>query len=312
MPAFKWWTETRTAPLAPVQPASLASARPVPMGAPRLRWGLLLYMLLSGLCLSERAALAVPEDACIKDDKCKDHYTKGVKLYKEELFDEALTEFQAAYAARQMPLLLVNIGRTMQKLGRPKEALSHYERFLRAEPKMDPETKKRVEDYIVQVKALIDSEPAKPDKPIVAAPQVPTTPTPAPPAPPPPGRNLMIAGSAVAVIGVAGLLTGLGLFVASNSAFQSFQSTTDEFDKLTFRDRAQGLGNGSVVSYILGTVALGTGAALIGVGAREYLRHKNASASKPAGDKPASDKPPVSAALVPLVGGGAVLVQGGF
>ena len=78
----------------------------------------------------------------------------------------------------------------------------------------------------------------------------------------------MIAGGAVAAIGVAGLLTGVGLFAASNSAFQSFQGTTDEFDKLTFRDRAQGLGNGSVVAYILGTVALGTGAALIGVGAR--------------------------------------------
>jgi tetratricopeptide (TPR) repeat protein len=269
-------------------------------------------VLLGALCLSGRTAWAVPEDACIKDDKCKDHYTKGVKLYKEELFDEALTEFQAAYAARQMPLLLVNIGRTMQKLGRPKEALSHYERFLRAEPKIDPDTKKRVEDYIVQVKALIDSEPAKPDKPAVATPQVPTTPTPPPPAPPPPGRNLMIAGGAVAALGVAGLLTGVGLFAASNSAYGSFQSTTDEFEKLAFRDRAQGLGNGSVVSYILGTVALGTGAALIGVGAREYIRHKNAQGSKPASDKPAGDKPQASAALVPLVGGGALLVQGGF
>lgn len=312
MPAFKWWTETRLAPLAPVQPASSATSRPVPVGAARFVWQLALCAMLGVLCMSERIALAVPEDACIKDEKCKEHYTKGVKLYKEELFDEALTEFQAAYAARQMPLLLVNIGRTMQKLGRPKEALSHYERFLRAEPKMDPDTKKRVEDYIVQVKALIDSEPSKPDKPAVTTPQVATPAAPPPPAPPPPGRGLIIAGSAVAVIGVAGLLTGVGLFAASNSSFQSFQSTTDEFDKLTFRDRAQGLGNGSVVAYILGTVALGTGAALIGVGAREYIRHKNAQANKPASDKPASDKPPVSAALVPLIGGGAVMVQGGF
>ncbi len=312
MPAFKWWTETRPALLAPVPSASSVGSRPVPRVAPRLRWPIAIFALLGALCLSGRPALAVPEDACIKDEKCKEHYTKGVKLYKEELFDDALTEFQTAYAARQMPLLLVNIGRTMQKLGRPKEALSHYERFLRAEPKIDPDTKKRVEDYIVQVKALIDSEPAKPDKPVVATPQVPTTPVAPPPAPPPPGRSLMIAGGAVAAIGVAGLLTGVGLFAASNSAFQSFQGTTDEFDKLIFRDRAQGLGNGSVVAYILGTVALGTGAALVGVGAREYFRHKNAQANKPAGDKPAGDKPPVSAALVPLIGGGALLVQGGF
>ena len=69
MPAFKWWTETR----------SLVAS--------------LSFCLVA---VSGGSALAVPEDACIKDEKCKDHYSKGVKLYKEENFDEALTEFQAA------------------------------------------------------------------------------------------------------------------------------------------------------------------------------------------------------------------------
>ncbi|MBL9003578.1 MAG: tetratricopeptide repeat protein [Myxococcales bacterium] len=312
MLAFKWWTETRPLCFALAVSANSRDPHPTLRTAfwrtsvrPLLGVLVLLATLLSG------TALAVPEDACIKDEKCKEHYTKGVKLYKEELFDEALAEFQAAYAARQMPLLLVNIGRTMQKLGRPKDALSHYERFLRAEPKIDPETKKRVEDYITQVKALIESEPAQPDKP-ATAPLTPVSAAPAPPAPPPPGRNLMIAGGAVALVGVAGLLTGVGLFVASNSAYQSFSSTNDEFDKLTFRSRAQSLGNGSVVSYILGTVALGTGGALIGVGLREFLNHKKAQANKSASDKPASDKPQASVTLVPLSGGGALLVQGGF
>lgn len=312
MLAFKWWTETRSLRLAMAATAnSRCSRRATRTVAARGHLRLLLSALLL-FSLFGGTAHAVPEDACIKDEKCKEHYTKGVKLYKEELFDEALTEFQSAYAARQMPLLLVNIGRTMQKLGRPKDALSHYERFLRAEPKIDPDTKKRVEDYITQVKALIESEPDKTDKPAVA-PANPVTPqAPPPPAPPPPGRNLMIAGGAVALVGVAGLLTGVGLFTASNSAYQSFQNTNDEFDKLTFRQRAQDLGNGSVVSYILGTVALGTGGALIGVGLREFLQHKKTQASKTSSDKPASDKPQASAALVPLVGGGALLVQGGF
>ncbi len=312
MLAFKWWTETRPHRFALAVSANSRCPHPM-LRTTFLRTSLqpllgALVLLAALLC---GTAQAVPEDACIKDEKCKEHYTKGVKLYKEELFDEALAEFQAAYAARQMPLLLVNIGRTMQKLGRPKDALSHYERFLRAEPKIDPETKKRVEDYITQVKALIESEPAKPDKP-ATAPLTPVNAAPTPPAPPPPGRNLMIAGGAVALVGVAGLLTGVGLFVASNSAYQSFSSTNDEFDKLTFRSRAQSLGSGSVVSYILGTVALGTGGALIGVGLREFLNHKKAQANKSASDKPVSDKPQASVTLVPLSGGGALLVQGGF
>lgn len=308
MLAFKWWTETRSQSFAMAVSATSRGLRPaLRTTVSRARLQTVLGALVLLCTLFGSTAQAVPEDACIKDEKCKDHYTKGVKLYKEELFDEALTEFQAAYAARQMPLLLVNIGRTMQKLGRPKDALGHYERFLRAEPKIDPDTKKRVEDYIAQVKALMDSEPSKPDKPTTAQATPAVAATPPPPAPPTPGRNLIIAGGAVALVGVAGLLTGVGLFAASNSAYQSFQTTVDEFDKLAFRKRAQDLGNGSVVSYILGTVALGTGGALIGVGIRELLNHKKAQANKPA-----TDKPQASAALVPIAGGGALLVQGGF
>jgi tetratricopeptide (TPR) repeat protein len=314
MLAFKWWTEPLPLPLALAVSAKSSGSqsprrRSVAAHASLTR---LLGALMLLLSLFAGPAHAVPEDACIKDEKCKEHYTKGVKLYKEELFDEALTEFQAAYAARQMPLLLVNIGRTMQKLGRPKDALSHYERFLRAEPKIDPDTKKRVEDYISQVKALIDSEPDKQDKPSPATTAPAASQAPPPPAPPPPGRSLIIAGSAVALVGVAGLATGVGLFAASNSAYQSFQGTNDEFDKLAFRKRAQDLGSGSVVSYILGTVALGTGGALIGVGLRELINHKKAQSTKSASDKPATEKPQASVTLVPLSGGGALLVQGGF
>ena len=67
----------------------------------------------AGLCagLTAAPAWALPDDACIKDDRCKEHYSKAVKYYKDEYFEEALTEFQAAYASRQMPLLLINIGR---------------------------------------------------------------------------------------------------------------------------------------------------------------------------------------------------------
>ena len=63
------------------------------------------------------------------------------------------------------------------------------------------------------------------------------------------------------------------------------------------------------MAYILGTVALGTGGALFGIGVRDYIAHKKAG---DAGNKPAADKPATTAALVPLAGGGALMVQGGF
>jgi serine/threonine protein kinase len=96
-----------------------------------------------------------PADACIGNDKCKEFYNNGMVAYKAELYDKALSDFQHAYEIKQLPIMLVNIGRVLQKLGRPKEALDYYQRFERAEPKAHPETKKRVDEYIAQVRALI-------------------------------------------------------------------------------------------------------------------------------------------------------------
>lgn len=280
MRASRWWTKS-----------SISESHITRFVRRCLPSGLLLLLLCSG-----GRALALPEDACIKDDKCKDHYTKAVKLYKDESYDEALTEFQAAYSARAMPLLLVNIGRTMQKLGRPKEALAYYERYLQAESKLDPDTKKRVDDYILQVKALIGTDADKGDKPAAATdaqkPAQPVTPPPPPPPePPPPGRSLMIAGGIVAVVGIAGLGAGIGLWASSNSQYNTFQNSNDEFDKMTAKSSAQSLGTGSTVAYIVGTAITATGGVLIGIGASRYTAFKRRQALKLQNPSPDGTKP---------------------
>jgi tetratricopeptide (TPR) repeat protein len=259
------------------------------------------------LLLSGGRAMALPEDACIKDEKCKEHYTKAVKFYKEELFDDALTEFQAAYTARAMPLLLVNIGRTLQKLGRPKEALSHYERFLAAESRIDPETKQRIDGYIAQVKALIGSEPEKP----TVIPEQPKTPPPPalppPPPPPPPGRNLVIAGAVIAAIGVGGVITSIALGSISQGHFSTFNDSDDEFAKLDAKASAQTFSSGAVIAGILGAAVGVTGGVLIGVGVRQMNNFKRSEGVKTLSGKP-------QARLLPWAGpsGAGLVLQGGF
>lgn len=140
--------------------------------------------------------MALPNDACIKDERCKEHHDKAVNYYNQQYFEEALSEFQAAYAARQMPLLLINIGRTLQKLGRPKEAISYYERFQQAESKPDPAVQAKVTEYLNQAKALVGTEPTPPPtehpgetpKPPTAPPVPPAVVPPPPPPPAPPSR----------------------------------------------------------------------------------------------------------------------------
>ena len=76
-----------------------------------------------------------------------------------------------------MPWLLLNIGRTVQRLGRPKEAIGYYERYKKADPNIDPETERRVNKYIEQAQALLEQTPTQPDlvqNPTTAPPQNPT------------------------------------------------------------------------------------------------------------------------------------------
>lgn len=282
--AFKCWT------------SSQASRRVAPARVSSLWPGLALALWTMGTSTSYGAP---QDDACFKDPVCKDHYEKGLGFYKEENYEDALTAFQAAYSSRQMSLLLVNIGRTLQRLGRPKDALGYYERYLRAETKPDPEVKKRVETYISEVQALVGednkSQPSGPAQPVAP-----------PPEPPLKGRNLMFAGGALAGLGVVGFATGIGLFVGSRSAFNEFTASNNEFEKLDLRNRSQALGSGSTVSYILGAVALGTGAALLGIGGRQMMADKRDRAQKKAGQ----EKP--QALLLPTLDGAQLVVQGGF
>ena len=108
------------------------------------------------------AGPGAPDDGCLSDRECRGHYDKAVGLFEAGRFESALPEFQAAYDRRQMPWLLINIGRTLHRLGRPREALDHYERFKAAESRPDAETVERLEKYIAQAKALADTTPPPP------------------------------------------------------------------------------------------------------------------------------------------------------
>ena len=133
--------------------------------------------------LAQRPAPKKKDDGCLRDNVCRTAYQKALALYDEGRYEEALAGFQGAYSRRQMPWLLLNIGRTVQRLGRPKEAISYYERYKKADPNIDPETERRVNKYIEQAQALLETTPAQPDL-TVTNPQPTTTPPTSPVAQP--------------------------------------------------------------------------------------------------------------------------------
>lgn len=121
-----------------------------------------LLFLSIGVVFERPVWAANPSDeGCNADDECRGHFQRGKSLYKQQDYTSALKAFQTAYDRRQTPILLANIGRTLQKLGRPKEALDYYER-CQAAAKSDPELQEKLKLYISETKVLLGSTPEQP------------------------------------------------------------------------------------------------------------------------------------------------------
>lgn len=65
-----------------------------------------------------------------KSREAHDHLKRGVRLYNNQSFDAAIEEFKAGALAEPCATFDYNLGQSYRQLGRYKEALWHYQRFL--------------------------------------------------------------------------------------------------------------------------------------------------------------------------------------
>jgi hypothetical protein len=113
------------------------------------------FLLILILCLGlVTPAWARPGD---REAEFERQYKRGVALYKAEKYQEAVEALQAAYAIKQLPRLLLNLGQAHRKLGHAREALGYYEFYLRVEPNPRPEIKTELDGYIAQTRAMLDA-----------------------------------------------------------------------------------------------------------------------------------------------------------
>lgn len=167
----------------------------------------LLVLVLT--CVAGQARAANPSDeGCNQDDECRTHFVNGKNLYKQQDYTSALKEFQVAYDRRQTPILLINMGRTLQKLGRPKEALDYYLRCREA-AKTDTELQQKLDVYIAETQALtgapVTPPPQQAEEPTPAPLTTPTTPT----EPPKPIYKKWWFWTIIGVVVVGGVTTGV-------------------------------------------------------------------------------------------------------
>ena len=85
--------------------------------------------LMVGLWLSAPPTPADPDVAAARE-----HFLHGRALYREGKFQEAISEFEAAYLIKPNGVVLFNVGRCYERLGDLKTALQKYQDYLREVP----------------------------------------------------------------------------------------------------------------------------------------------------------------------------------
>lgn len=250
--------------------------------------------------------------------EARDHYKKGTKAFELGAFDEAVTEYGAAYRLRDDPALLYNLGQAHRLANHPVEALRFYRLFLMKVP--NTPNRNEVEAKIDELQRLVEQQKKTQNMPPDSVKSPGSTPTPTPPpsteaAPAPTvaaqtpsrsdsaaalnkaGRTKKIAGGVVAGAGLVLVVGGIVCGVLAQQAG----------DKLTRLDQTMGTFDynqeqSGFTDQVLESVLVGVGAAAVVTGAVLYvLGHREQRRAR-------------SFALVPAVGHGVVgaALEGSF
>lgn len=87
-------------------------------------------------------------DLCARDAGCLRLVRMGISQYQKQQYEQALVSFKRAYVRRQVPGLLINIGRTLHQMNRPADAITLFERYLSEQP--DPPHREQVQHFLAE------------------------------------------------------------------------------------------------------------------------------------------------------------------
>lgn len=110
-------------------------------------------------CLLPTPVAWAQADGDGEEDKASTHFASGRALYSEGKYAEAIEELLKAYALRPAPPILLNVGRTYEKLGKTAKAIEFYREFLLKARMVDP-NRPQVEALVKQLEGGGDGKTA--------------------------------------------------------------------------------------------------------------------------------------------------------
>lgn len=184
-----------------------------------------------------------------KQQAARAHFERGVELYTQGDFPNAWLEFNSAYQIVPLVDLLNNMARCEVRMGRPRQALDHFQQFIVARPN-DQDS-----EYIRQEIARLEGEVGRVANPNSAASAEPVAAAPAAPRRPVPVVGILVGTTSLAML-IAGAAT-LGVVNSRYNDLQSQCSPTCLFDDVAVLQRQSYAGYGLLGVGAAGAVATG-------------------------------------------------------
>jgi len=219
--------------------------------------------------------------------KAKSLYDNGVTDYNLGHYEEALVSFEQAYRIRHDPAFLFNIGQCQRQLHKYEDAERSYRAYMRESVDLPQTTRDQVQKLIAEMnKAVEDARskqppigaqpPTEPRQQPAIAPQATSAPPPRVGAVTPSddrgGRKKMTAGLAVAGFGVAAIAAGGGFYAVASSANDQLNHPSNGVYSQSAEDGRDTFQSLDIAAFIVGGVAIVTGATVAVLGWRQ--RHR--------------------------------------
>jgi hypothetical protein len=268
----------------------------VTLGAVTLGAVTLGAVTLSSVAAAQERSPAPGERELTPDERARELYLRGDRLYAEGSYDEAIVALKQAYELSHRPALLFNIANAYERLGRYEEALLYLNQYAPSAPEHQQHVvlkriralEQRAEERRDQDRRR-ESEATPPLAPPARAPEgaspstaaggtLPATAYPEPDAATeatgrPPLLGYAIGGAGLLAIGVG---TAFGIS-ASSSRSDAESQCRDNGDVLLCPASARDALSAADSRALVADIAWGLGLAAVGVGVYLVLDHDSES-----------------------------------
>lgn len=200
-------------------------------------------------------AQAAPTRAAPTDARALDLFEQSERAYREGRFQEAVDKLLEARRYKAEPVLLYDLGRAYEALGKPGDAADAYARYLEEEP--EASDRKAIEGRIATLRAQANElAAARRDPPAGGEREREREPE---------SDGLAMLPWIVAGLGVAAVGTGVVLALVADGRHDDAVADPVQASAAAKQDEAEGLVRAANVTLIAGAVVAAMGIAWLGV-----------------------------------------------